>query len=92
MGASDAEKGGLLTLTYASPPEWDCPPPDFEVINHRINNQSSGVATGWGSPLTEKKFAKNWKKEGENKSGQKGQNQEKEEKSGRLFHFAPPDR
>ena len=27
MGASDAEKGGLLTLTYASPPEWDCPPP-----------------------------------------------------------------
>ena len=27
MGASDAEKGGLLTLTYTSPPEWDCPPP-----------------------------------------------------------------
>ena len=27
MGDSDAEKGGLLSLTYASPPEWDCPPP-----------------------------------------------------------------
>ena len=26
MGDSDAEKGGLLSLTYASPPEWDCPP------------------------------------------------------------------
>ena len=25
MGDSDAEKGGLLSLTYASPPEWDCP-------------------------------------------------------------------
>ena len=27
LGDSDAEKGGLLSLTYASPPEWDCPPP-----------------------------------------------------------------
>ena len=27
MGDSDAEKGGLLSLTYASPPEWDSPPP-----------------------------------------------------------------
>ena len=27
MGDSDAEKGGLLSLTYASPPEWDCPHP-----------------------------------------------------------------
>ena len=26
MGDSDAEKGGLLSLIYASPPEWDCPP------------------------------------------------------------------
>ena len=25
MGDGDAEKGGLLSLTYASPPEWDCP-------------------------------------------------------------------
>ena len=32
MGASDAEKGGLLTLTYASPPEWDCPPPQETQI------------------------------------------------------------
>ena len=28
MGDSDAEKGGLLSLTYASRPEWDCPPRD----------------------------------------------------------------
>ena len=27
LGDSDAEKGGLLSLTCASPPEWDCPPP-----------------------------------------------------------------
>ena len=26
LGDGDAEKGGLLSLTYASPPEWDCPP------------------------------------------------------------------
>ena len=26
LGDSDAEKGGLLSLTYASPPECDCPP------------------------------------------------------------------
>ena len=31
MGDSDAEKGGLLSLTYASPPEWDCPPPGIET-------------------------------------------------------------
>ena len=64
-------------------------PSYFEVINHKVNNQSSGTATG--GALDSKKFAKNWKK-GENKSGQKGQNQEKEEKSGRFFHFAAPDR
>ena len=32
LGDSDAEKGGLLSLTYASPPEWDCPPPPPEPI------------------------------------------------------------
>ena len=31
MGDSDAEKGGLLSLTYASPPEWDCPPGCLQV-------------------------------------------------------------
>ena len=32
LGDSDAEKGGLLSLTYASPPEWDCPPGLFYFI------------------------------------------------------------
>ena len=32
LGDSDAEKGGLLSLTYASPPEWDCPPPGVRGI------------------------------------------------------------
>ena len=36
MGASDAEKGGLLTLTYASPPEWDCPPPGRWAIRSAL--------------------------------------------------------
>ena len=48
----------------------------------------SGVATGGqggqSAPLTVKNFSKNQEKEGEN--------QEKEEKLGRFFHFAPPDR
>ena len=26
LGESDAEKGGLNSLTYTSPPEWECPP------------------------------------------------------------------
>jgi hypothetical protein len=26
LGESDAEKGGLNSLTYASPPKWECPP------------------------------------------------------------------
>ena len=32
MGDSDAEKGGLLSLTYASPPEWDCPPGNWPLF------------------------------------------------------------
>ena len=32
MGDSDAEKGGLLSLTYTSPPEWDCPPRLHEML------------------------------------------------------------
>ena len=32
MGDSDAEKGGLLSLTYASPPEWDCPRGPYHKI------------------------------------------------------------
>ena len=39
---------------------------------------------GTECPLDSEKFAKNKEKEGEN--------QEKKEKSGRFFHFAPPDR
>ena len=27
-------KGGLLSLTYASPPEWDCPPPGIEGLRN----------------------------------------------------------
>ena len=34
VGDSDAEKGGLLSLTYASPPEWDCPPPGRLCRSH----------------------------------------------------------
>ena len=40
MGDSDAEKGGLLSLTYASPPEWDCPPGTKEAF---INTWGGGT-------------------------------------------------
>ena len=36
MGDSDAEKGGLLSLTYASPPEWDCPPVYAIYVKHVV--------------------------------------------------------
>ena len=44
MGDSDAEKGGLLSLTYASPPEWDCPPPggcSHWTLNFHISTSSA---------------------------------------------------
>ena len=58
------------------------------------------VATPWGgqggqsATLDSEKIAKNWEKEGQNQenTGKEGKNQEKEEKLGRFFHFAPPDR
>ena len=37
MGDSDAEKGGLLSLTYASPPEWDCPPPRGSYLSELLS-------------------------------------------------------
>ena len=59
---------------------------------------TSGIATGGvkgvGAPLDSKKFAKSQEKEGENQeeAGKRGKNQEKEKKSGRFFHYTPPDR
>ena len=45
MGDSDAEKGGLLSLTYASPPEWDCPPPGIQIgITHTITHMCTRAA------------------------------------------------
>ena len=58
----------------------------------------SGVATGGsrGQSATpdSEKFAKNLEKEGKNqeKSGKRGRIGKKRQKSGRFFHFAPPDR
>ena len=64
----------------------------------KVHAGMQGVATGWSrgqiAPLTAK-FAKNQEKERERKTekwGKEGKNREKEEKSGRFFHFAPPDR
>ena len=56
-------------------------------------NAISGVG-GQSAPLDSEKFTKNRKKEGENqeKAGKRGKIWKKEEKSGRFFHFAPPDR
>ena len=47
MGDSDAEKGGLLSLTYASPPEWDCPPPPGSWIQcwRRLKNGTNSLRT-----------------------------------------------
>ena len=66
---------------------------------------TSGVANtggkGYSVPLDSEKFPKNLKKEGKNqeksekrgkKSGKRGKIETKRQKSGRFFHFAPPDR
>ena len=44
MGDSDAEKGGLLSLTYASPPEWDCPPPPPGKLQQSVHFQSHNAS------------------------------------------------
>ena len=52
MGDSDAEKGGLLSLTYASPPEWDSPPGNKLFVEFL-----SGFFSWWGlggSPIRQK--------------------------------------
>ena len=53
----------------------------------------SGVASraytmGQSAPLTAKKYVKNRGKRGKNRE----KNREEEEKSGRFFHFVPPDK
>ena len=58
----------------------------------------SGIVTegqgGQSSPLDTKKLAKNWEKEGENqeKVAKERKKLGNEEKSGRFFHSASPDR
>ena len=59
--------------------------------------QPLGVKGGQSTPLDGEKFTKNWEKEGENQEkagtrGKKSKKKKKKEKSGRFFHFAPPDR
>ena len=71
----------------------------FEIERVWSSGKVQGVATGWSrgqiAPLTAKICQKSGKRETERKTekwGKDGKNREKEEKSGRFFHFAPPDR
>ena len=58
----------------------------------------SGVATGGGAQEQsatpdKEKIAKNREKEGKNQEKlEKGKIRKKRQKSGRFFHFSPPDR
>ena len=36
LGEGDAKNGGLKSLTYASPPEWECSPPAYTYSNWGI--------------------------------------------------------
>ena len=60
--------------------------------------QSHQLHSQWGGQSTpdSKKIVKNWEKEGKNwgKEGKLGKRKirKKRQKSGRFFHFAPPDR
>ena len=66
----------------------------LQCMYYKRRSLSSGVATGESKgaecPDSEK-FAKNQGKKRE-KIKKREKNQEKEEKSGKFFYFAPPDR
>ena len=79
----------LLAILIVPSPIYDLP---------RCPSSTSGVATGASrgksAPLTVKNLPKIWKRREQigKKRVKEGKNWEKEEKSGRFFHFAPPDR